>query len=549
MAEVFEAELAGELGFVRKVAIKRMLAEAAADPEMAARFLDEARIASRLHHANVVSVLDMGLLDGLPFQVLELVEGINVQQLQGRTGGVLPLEVALIIASDVAHALDHAHNARDAAGIPLGIVHRDVKPSNFMVSWAGDVKLTDFGIAFANDRAVKTEAGFVPGTMGFIAPEQRMKGAVDGRTDVFALGLSLHAMLAGYTPLRDVAVEMDALSGKPIPVDTMLHADVRSIIERAITPDRRDRLTASQLADELGGLLAKRLSRDPRGYLRTFLAPLHDNQPKPGMLDQLLGFDVVPAGEPEGDRSRGYAEYALRETAVARGGAPAAALRTEAATTMDTPAGRKTVTEPGPGSSHAATGTPDAARAASIPPTRSRRARLAVAAVATLGLGGVATWQLTRTRERPPVAAGTGDAGTTIAQGADTMPAVDAGAVATAQPDAAMVAIAGPTDANVPAPPRTRHTTRLTRPPAEAGSAVAAARPVTGSGFLQVTGEANIGAKILVDGKDVGYAPNKLEVDRGHHAITIVRKNGETVSGQIDVTEYHTVTHPLRPSL
>ncbi|MBP6633808.1 MAG: protein kinase, partial [Kofleriaceae bacterium] len=122
MAEVFEAELVGELGFVRKVAIKRLLGDAAAEPGIAERFLDEARIASRLHHANLVAVLDLGLLDGLPFHLLELVDGVNAAQLQQRAGGTLPLPVALAVVGEVARGLDHAHHACDGAGLPLGIV-------------------------------------------------------------------------------------------------------------------------------------------------------------------------------------------------------------------------------------------------------------------------------------------------------------------------------------------------------------------------------------------------------------------------------------------
>src|SRR5205814_8252014 len=122
-----------------------------------------------------VAVLDVGLLDDLPFQVLELVDGLNAQQLQQRAGGRLPLEVALAIAGEVAHALDHAHAASDAAGAVLGVVHRDVKPSNILVSWAGDVKVADVGIALGRDRSSRTETGAVPGTLGFMAPEQRTR--------------------------------------------------------------------------------------------------------------------------------------------------------------------------------------------------------------------------------------------------------------------------------------------------------------------------------------------------------------------------------------
>src|SRR5262245_61569061 len=125
MAEVFEALLSGTAGFSRRVAIKRISTRAADDPELAERFLDEARIASQLHHAGIVGVLDYGFVDGLPFQVLEFVDGLDADRLVERAGGKLPEDIALIIAADVARALDHAHRARGGDGAPLGIVHRD----------------------------------------------------------------------------------------------------------------------------------------------------------------------------------------------------------------------------------------------------------------------------------------------------------------------------------------------------------------------------------------------------------------------------------------
>jgi len=305
MAEVFEAELVGDLGFVRKVAIKRMLASAVAEPSAAQRFLDEARIASRLHHANVVAVVDLGLLDGLPFQVLEYVDGIDAQQLLARAGGTLPLEIALVIAGDVAHALDHAHTAVDAAGLPFGIVHRDVKPSNVIVSWAGDIKLGDFGIAVARDRTALTATGIV-GTHGFLAPEQRTRAPVDGRTDVFALGLTLHALITGQTPFADIEVEARVLAGEPVPLDPTLPDDIRALLAHALAPARADRPSAGALAEAIGSALAPRIVRDARSLLRGFLAQHAPSRPstRPGALDHLLGIEVVLADEGAGEVRR-----------------------------------------------------------------------------------------------------------------------------------------------------------------------------------------------------------------------------------------------------
>jgi serine/threonine protein kinase len=293
MAEVFEGELTGEHGFVRKIAIKRMLAQAAGDADAARRFLDEARIASRLHHANIVAVLDVGLLEDLPFQVLELVDGIDVGQLIKRAGGTLPIEIAMVIAGDVAHALAHAHTATDDRGVVLDIVHRDVKPANILVGWDGDVKLTDFGIALARGREARTEAGMVTGTLGFMSPEQRQGGHVDGSSDVYALALTLHAMICGASPLVDPRAEFLVVQGEALPLDPSIPDDVRRLIGDALAPDRLSRPNAETFADALGRALSVRLTSDRRSVLRTFLATFHGTKPKPGVLDQLLGLEVV----------------------------------------------------------------------------------------------------------------------------------------------------------------------------------------------------------------------------------------------------------------
>src|SRR5262249_25492644 len=204
MAEVLEATAQGERGFQRPVALKRMRPELGRIHDDG--FLDEARIASSLHPATTVGVLDYGIADGLPFQVLELVDGLDLQSALA-LGKPLPPELALHVCTEVAYALSHAHEARGADGQPLGIVHRDVKPANILVSYDGDVKLGDFGIAFARDRLQRTEVGIAKGTREFMSPEQWIAGEVDARSDVFSLGCVLYALVTGASAMGRTRAE------------------------------------------------------------------------------------------------------------------------------------------------------------------------------------------------------------------------------------------------------------------------------------------------------------------------------------------------------
>ena len=539
MAEVFEAEIVGELGFSRKVAIKRMLSHAAADPRAASRFLDEAQIASRLHHANVVAVTDVGLLDDLPFHVLELVDGMNAHELQQRSGGTLPVEIALIIAADVAHALDHAHSAADAAGIPLGVVHRDVKPSNILVSWGGDVKLSDFGIAFAHERGARTETGFVAGTMGFIAPEQRLQGTVDGRADVFALGLTVCALITGSTPLRDISVEMELLEGRPIPLPDEIPHDVRLVLARALAPSRLDRPTAVELASALGAVLSPRLMRDPRSVLRDFLQRLQPRRASGGALDQLLGIEV----ESEGSAGSAGAFRRFRTVAVARTDAP-----TVQAPSADAAEGSP---PPPPTVHHRPRSEPSAAPSAELVPARPRRrGALAVIALAVLAIGGGGAWWATQrssAASAPPptatdlVATAGHDAGTPAASSPAPL-AVDASVVATAP---AVDAGSSERSASVRSDKRRPSTAGSARPPVAPITSVAAT--TVERGWLQVVGEPLVGAKVVVDGAYTAYVPNAVEVPLGDHRVVIEQRDGTTLPAkQVKVTSFHTMKRPLR---
>lgn len=301
-AEVFEAVLIGEAGFERRVALKRPLASE--DPSAHAAFIDEARIASALHHANIAGVIDFGVSEDGPFLVAELVDGIDLATAidrADRVGGV-PLTVALHVTNEVAHALDHAHGAVDAAGRAMAIVHRDVSPENVLLSWQGDVKLTDFGIAHAlrRSRTEATRAGVAKGKLGYVAPEQLGGAALDGRVDLFALGCVLHALVVGSTPLADPVQRAAILRGESPPLEPQIPDDVRAILARALHGDRRARYPdAAAMAAALGEALIERLTQDGRTTLRAWLARLERPPIAEEKRRDLFGLELVLTGARE----------------------------------------------------------------------------------------------------------------------------------------------------------------------------------------------------------------------------------------------------------
>lgn len=198
MAELYLARLDGPNRFVKPVALKLMHTHLLDTPEFVGMFLREARIAASLQHPQIVQVLDVGEADGEYFLALEYVHGLDLRRvLADRRGAPLPLGAALRIVIDVATGLHHAHSLCDGAGHPLGIVHRDVSPSNILVAYDGAVKLTDFGIARMTGQTHVTATGSIKGKPGYMSPEQCLQENVDGRSDVFALGVVLYELTTG----------------------------------------------------------------------------------------------------------------------------------------------------------------------------------------------------------------------------------------------------------------------------------------------------------------------------------------------------------------
>jgi len=198
MAELFKAQLIGQLGFEKLVAIKKILPHLAGDRSFVEMFIDEARITAQLDHRNIVSVFELGTDADTPYIAMQYVDGLDVLALLrecARAQIRLPPDLAALIARDVLDALDYAHNALDVQGRPLRIVHRDISPGNVLLSWRGDVKLTDFGIARAAERRHKTEAGTLKGKYGYMSPEQVSGSDVDARSDLFSIGILLAEMV------------------------------------------------------------------------------------------------------------------------------------------------------------------------------------------------------------------------------------------------------------------------------------------------------------------------------------------------------------------
>jgi eukaryotic-like serine/threonine-protein kinase len=220
MAEVFKAKILSTHGFEKLLVIKRILPNLAADKTFVSMFIDEAKLTAQLVHPKIVQVTDFGEVNGQYFIALEFIDGFDGLALL-RAGAQkqirVPVPICMFIAMEVLDALDYAHNAVDVEGKPMRLVHRDISPSNVFIAHRGDVKLGDFGIARAQERESKTQAGTLKGKYGYMSPEQVTGNPLDGRSDVFAVGVVLAEMLMGkrlFIAQNDLDVLLMVRDGK-----------------------------------------------------------------------------------------------------------------------------------------------------------------------------------------------------------------------------------------------------------------------------------------------------------------------------------------------
>ena len=275
MARIYLARAETELGATRLCAVKEILPEFAGDARFSEMLIHEAKLAARLNHRRIVQVTDLGRADDHLFIAMEYVEGVDLNGLLRRCTERkigLPAVHALGIVVDVLEGLDYAHRRTDDESAPLAIVHRDVSPSNILISFEGEVKLCDFGIAHANDLLDVAGSDAVKGKAGYMSPEQAAGDAVDARSDVFAAGIVLWELLAGHRlyrsrselPLLEQArrAEIPALPDKGLPNFESL----RAIVMRALAKNPDDRYASAvefsaALEEYLAtsGMLASRL--------------------------------------------------------------------------------------------------------------------------------------------------------------------------------------------------------------------------------------------------------------------------------------------------
>ena len=329
MAEVFKAKAFGVEGFEKIVAIKRILPTMSEDDEFIKMFVDEARITVQLHHENIVQVHELGRESGQYYIAMEYVSGRDMRQVldaMKKRGLTIPVSTAAYIASSVAEGLDYAHHKADANGNNLNLIHRDVSPQNILVSYDGAVKITDFGIAKAEDRASKTQAGVLKGKFAYMSPEQVRGQTIDGRSDIFAVGILLYEMVTGerlFLGESDFST-LDKVRKAEVRPPSELNADLppalEAIILKALAREPGDRyLRGAELAEALEQFLIEDTTIFSAKRMRSFMEQ-HFSEDRERELSRMRSLPPTPPPPPAGATSGGPPPPPMPDDVPALGG-------------------------------------------------------------------------------------------------------------------------------------------------------------------------------------------------------------------------------------
>lgn len=413
MAELYLARARGPFGFSKRCALKFALQNLAQDPEFVAMFVHEARLLANLDHPNIAQVLDVGEFEGGPYFAMQYVHGRDLRQvMKALRGQPVELPVALRVASQVAAGLAYAHAHTDDTGQPLGIVHRDVSPANVMLSYQGDVKLVDFGVAKSTVQDERTRRGVIKGKAAYLAPEQARGKLVDHRTDVFALGILLFETTTGRRLFRgggDFELLRKVVEGEfPSPHDVCddYPDELADIVMHAlqVEPDERYQ-SAAALRHDLEGFARKHGILASELDVAAMMASLFE-VPSPEAVPETATNAVTPVALPTNVSSATSAtglgvaeelvgdEPSTSQTRVAHPGPHPEPLRVPGPTTDDPIAAAS-------GSHTQLAAVPDSTSLGTYNPRSARNTVLAVTTIAVSLLG--LTWGY-RSMQKEPTA-------------------------------------------------------------------------------------------------------------------------------------------------
>lgn len=293
MAEIFRAQYEAAAGVTKQVVVKKILPGYADNDRFVQMFIDEARITVRLSHGNIAQVFDFGEVDGEYFLAMEFIHGQAMSTVQERAEEMslsIPIPIACFVVMEMCRGLHYAHRKNDDRGKPLAIVHRDISPQNVMVSYEGQVKLVDFGIAKAASVVGHTEAGAFKGKYLYFSAEQAQRKRLDGRADICAAGIVLYELLAGQRPYTGPLMKVlsSIVNGKfprPSEVNGEIPPSLERIVLEAMALDKEDRYqTPLELQEALAGFLFTAAPRFTNADLSHFVQYLfHDELIAEGM--------------------------------------------------------------------------------------------------------------------------------------------------------------------------------------------------------------------------------------------------------------------------
>ncbi len=297
MAEIFLAKTEGPEGFSKTVVIKRIRPNLSDDASFVNMFLNEAKLAARLNHSNIAQIFELGRIGKSYFIAMEYIHGRDMRAIinKSETMGIpFPMEYSLKITAEICEGLYYAHQKNDEDGSPLNIVHRDITPENVMVSFDGEVKILDFGIAKAKILVSDTRVGEIKGKAGYLSPEQVKGKVLDQRSDLFGVGVVLYEWLAGrklFGGKADIEMLRSVLEGKIVPPSYFrqnVPLEVDALVMKALRRNRDERhQTARELQYDIEQFLANHEFNPSKIHLANFLRQIFADETGRGAEDSL----------------------------------------------------------------------------------------------------------------------------------------------------------------------------------------------------------------------------------------------------------------------